>query len=373
LDVKEDIRTEGAILAGSATIEGGLVARQRMQVEGGYRYNPMKNHMYPPTLLGDDSPLVYQDIFDAKEAGVIGKLGDPAYDDTTHNNQDNAYHGRRAICYGTGDNNIADFTGARVNVPAGYDTLWVRVLSAQEDTSPQWTRFQACSLTAEGLKDQDYGIWVGGGRFNNRYCPDGSLADGGARYHEWLGIPVEPGKDVALLEHPGDEDGLWFSGLAFSKNPWHHTTQAANVYKNAYNGGEEITWVDQSWNHDILAKIPSGKTTTISVPVLPSGTDKLIYLIERNDNSNGAMHAGITITVEGEERKIERFSAGYQNPFARHWNSKWYQRYMAARIPKEFIPSDKRYIDVTIDMGYQTDPIYLREIGTHDLETPFLE
>ena len=65
---------------------------------------------------------------------------------------------------------------------------------------------------------------------------------------------------------------------------------------------------------------------------------------------------------------IERFRTTYDNPFARHFNSKIYSKYIAARIPKELINPDKRFIDVKIDMSTVNDGIhiYFREIGTHD-------
>jgi hypothetical protein len=79
------------------------------------------------------------------------------------------------------------------------------------------------------------------------------------------------------------------------------------------------------------------------------------------------MHTGIK--VEGQP--IERFMATYENPFARHWNSKFYNRYIAARIPASLIPSGRRWLSVIIDMSKQGENgIYFREIGTHDLDIP---
>jgi hypothetical protein len=62
--------------------------------------------------------------------------------------------------------------------------------------------------------------------------------------------------------------------------------------------------------------------------------------------------------------------ATYDNPFARHWNSKVNARYIAARIPSSLIPQDARFLDVKIDMSKQNMSIKFREIGTHDLDMP---
>ena len=101
-------------------------------------------------------------------------------------------------------------------------------------------------------------------------------------------------------------------------------------------------------------------------PVVPSGRDKLLYLIEHNNNWNGCMHTAITVNGQ----KIERFMATYDSPFARHWNSKIYERYIAARIAANLIPKDARWLSVRIDMSKQDYGIHFREIGTHDLDMP---
>ena len=105
----------------------------------------------------------------------------------------------------------------------------------------------------------------------------------------------------------------------------------------------------------------------LKVPVVSSGRDKLLYLIEHNSDWNGCMHTGITVG----DRPIERFLASYDNPFARHWNSKMYERYIAARIPAALIPAGARWLSVRIHMGNQNNNIHFREIGTHDLDIPW--
>jgi hypothetical protein len=318
--------------------------------------NPLRHRMYPA------DPLVYQDIFDAKAAGAIAKLGNPRYDETSYSVT--LWLERRLIKYGT--NNEADGNGALVTVPDGYDTVWVRVLG------DRWTVIHAYFLDGQ---QEDLGLWTGGYRGLNCYCPDGSLSDGcffvrdgGNRTaHQWVSIPVRRAGQLALIAKPTTTDEFWVSGLAFSKNPWANVTQSAVGYHWAVNGGNSVKWNTHDWNQDVLAEIVAKTAWELKVPVISSGRDKLLYLIEHNNNWNGCMHAGITVN----NQPIERFTATYDNPFARHWNSKTFERYIAARIPASLIPADARWLSVRIDMSKQGNSIAFREIGTHDLDTPW--
>ena len=310
----------------------------------------LRHHMYPA------EPIVYQNIFSAKDAGAIKKLGNPShYDDTTYRSRQ--WNDRLLIAYG--GNNETDGNGAEVTIPNGYNTVWVRVLGER------WTAIKAYFL--EGDRRQ-LGLWIGGWRSANCYCPDGSLTDSYHNIHQWLPIPAGRSGRLALVAKQRTESNFWISGLAFSKNPWAHAAQSAVVYYWASNGGNATKWETNgnNWNNDVLAYLPSKSNLELKVPVMPSGRDKLLYLIEHNNNWNGCMHN--SIEVNGTQ--IERLMATYDNPFARHWNSKFYERYIAARIPANLIRSNARHLNVKINMSTQNNHIYFREIGTHDLEVP---
>jgi hypothetical protein len=246
-----------------------------------------------------------------------------------------------------------------VIIPPGYDTVWVRVLGER------WTVVHAYFL--DGSKE-DLGLWPGGWRAANCYCPDGSLTDSYKAVHQWLSIPAGRAGELALTPKPNTGSNFWISGLAFSKNPWAHSVQSAVGYHWALNGGNGTYWEGNwhSWNSDSRSRINPKTNLELKVPVVPSGRDKVIYLIEHNDNWNGCMHTGITVNGQ----KIERFMATYDNPFARHWNSKLFERYIAARIPAHLILENARWLSVRIDMSTQDDGINFREIGTHDLDVP---
>jgi len=312
--------------------------------------NPLRNRMYPA------DPVVYQEIFDALTAGAIQKIGNPAYNDTAYKGQ-SLWNDRHIISFG--GNNEADGNGAVVTIPAGYDTVWVRVLGER------WNVIHAYFLD----NSSDLGLWTGGYRSANSYAPDGTLADGYAASHQWLPLPARGAGRLALISKPNTDKEFWISGLAFSKNPWAHAVQSAVGYHWAVNGGNATGWEKDghNWNSDLLAKIDPRTKWVLRVPVAPSGRDKLLYLIEHNSNWNGTMHTAIT--VEGQP--VERFMATYDNPFSRHWNSKLYERYIAARIPNQVIPANARYLNVVIDMTKQDSQINFREIGTHDLAVPW--
>ncbi|MCP3923907.1 MAG: hypothetical protein GY714_15115 [Desulfobacterales bacterium] len=308
--------------------------------------NVMVHRMYP------EDPLVYQNIFDAVKTKAIVKLGNARYDDKTHITK--LWHDFELICFGSNDDK--DDNGAEVNVPEGYNTVWVRVLG------DRWNAIKA--YFRDGEKEQ-LGIWTGGYRSGNCYCPDGSLADSHHDRHQWLPIPVGRSGKVALISKASTSKNMWFSGLAFSKNPWSHATQSAVGYHWAVNGGTKTKWGEkwENWKRDVLTKIEPKTNTELIVPFVSSGRDKLLYLVEHNNDWNGCMHR--SITVNG--KKIERFLSTYDNPFARHWNSKYFNRYIAARIPSKILPKTSGFLKVKIDMKKQNHGIHFREAGTHDL------
>jgi hypothetical protein len=308
--------------------------------------NEMVHRMYP------SNPTVYQNIFEAKDDGAITP-SDPlpqGYNDTDH--RTSLWNGFKIINFG--DNMKGH---AEINVPSGMNTIWVRVLG------DRWTPLQTQSTDGSWSNR-----WCGGHRDANCYCPDGSLSDANKDSHQWLPIPVgSSGNHKLRLNTTGCSSGeFWISGLAFSKNPWNHATQSAIGYHWAVNGGDGTSWNHDNWNGDILAHLKSNTELLLKVPVIPSDRDKLLYLVEHNSNWNGCSHKGITIN----NTPIERFTATYDNPFARHWNSKSYNRYIAARIPANLINDTDRHLDVKIDMRSQNSDLKFREIGTHDLDVP---
>lgn len=366
LRVTDNLIVDGKVGIGTTTPEATLEINGSIRAKNIHSTNPLQHRMYP------SEPIVYQDIFVAESKNAIAKLGNPTEYNNTSYTERNLWNGRPMICYG--NNHETDGKGAVVTIPEGYDTVWVRVLG------DRWNAISAYLLDKDNTKTRDLGIWTGGYRSANCYCPDGSLSDSYSNLHQWVPIPIGTNlpqlaagekRKLALISKPNTNSWFWVSGLAFSKNPWNHATQSGVGYHWKSNGGDATNWNTEKWNNDVLSLIPPNSNLELKVPVVPSGRDKLLYLVEHNSDWNGCMHNGITVNG----KSIERFIATYDNPFARHWNSKSYERYIAACIPADLIPNTNgftTYLSVKIDMRKQNDGnINFREMGTHDLETPW--
>lgn len=339
-------------------------------------FNPMQHRMYP------SDAIVYQDIFAAEEAKAIQKtanLPNASYDNRSYT-ANNLFHCFPMIRYGL---DKEDQGGALLTMPTGYDTVWIRLGHAV-----CWRNVKAQLSVDNGKTYQDLGNWMGGYRRSNRYCPDGSLSDSSDFDHEWLPIPVGKAGLVTLVHKRSGH--FWISGVGFSKNPWGHAPVSGGAFFMEDTGyivsEQKATWSSDNWNGDVYIFFDNLHTYDIQVPVVPSGRDKLLYLIEHNNNWNGCSHTELSIKVGNKFVPIERFLSTYDNPFARHWNSKLYQRYIAARIPANLVADalpvpqagdrTTQLLTVRIDLTKQSegngweDRLYFREIGTHDLEVP---
>jgi len=311
------------------------------------------NYMYKDSMI-------FQDVFNAMDSNVIRKIGNPAGWDQTSYAQ-NPWNGRRILRVGGGVNSNGN--GIVVAIPpGGYDVLWVRVLN------DRWTTFRASphQATSQANFQANFGqsvteVYAGGLRNLNEIAPDGGSTDGMWNVHKWMPIPVRDGATEYQLYTDQNSDG-WISGIAFGKNLWNHATNAAVAYLwklNPQTG--DMGWI-QSWNNDNIIYFPAGSTVEVSVPVVPSGKDKLLYLAEHNNNWTGTQHGNVY--VNGVQ--VERFRTSFNNPFAIHFNSKLYMRYMATRIPASMIQPGDRFLRLKIEMINSNQNLHVREMGTHD-------
>lgn len=347
--------------------DGDVEINGSLRVQHVQLSNPMRHRMYPA------NPEVYQDIFEARDRGKITPIDTPEnYNDTKHFT--NLWSKRRVICFGALDKRNR---GALIDIPPGYDTVWIRF------AGDLLYEFKADMI--DGAREK-LGYWTAGRRNATCYCPDGSLTDSYGWAHQWVAIPTRRSGKLRLVNEynahnnhqQGTVAGLWISGLAFSRNPWAHATQGAFGYIWASNDGTATGYnaPNDSGNRskgirgDIYSYLVEGIQTELRVPYVWSGRDKLLYFGLDNAGWNNTSHG--SITVNGTP--IERLLSTYDNPFARHWNSRFHDRYIAARIPAELIPKPTAdtppLLKVKIDRTLQDENIYFREIGTHDLEVP---
>jgi hypothetical protein len=302
--------------------------------------------MYPIT-----GAVIYQDIFEAKAKGAIVKTGSPSYDDTTYTAA-NPWSHRPIIKFGT--NSEPDSNGALVTIPAGFDTVWIRVLGDRWNAVHVWGLDHGAEL----------GLWVGGNRQGDPYCPDGSLSDGTNTTHEWLPIYVGFSGRIVLVSKPNTDKEFWLSGLAFTANPWAHAAQSGVAFVWGLNGGDTINW-EGVWGSDVDCSVSPQTRSRLMVPFVNSGRDKLLYVIGENNDPNRLAHDGVLVNGTN----VGRLRASFDNPFARHWNSKMYERYAAVIVPASLI-TKSGFATVQIDLGHQSENFKFREIGTHDLEVP---
>lgn len=326
--------------------------------------NRMRDRMYPAEPI-----KVYDEIFEAFNAGCIEKMGSPiGFNATSY--KDELWCGRHIIEFG--GNTESDGNGALVTMPSGTETLWVRVLG------DRWNTIQVTKR--DDTEPQLLGLFSGGLRSASAYSPDGSTTDGGTASpatngvtspvtaHQWVPIPVNGATKVGLVAKAVTDYQFWLSGLAFSKNPWGHAVQSAQGYRWQLNGGDEPLWSSNDWEGDVQAGLFAGSCLTLHVPVVPNGKDKLIYLVEADLPENRRV-AHTALKLEGQP--IERFLTTYDNPFARFWNSRTFETYAAAFVPNELIEG-QRFVKLTVDLTKQLRRgINFREIGSHDYDVPW--
>lgn len=304
------------------------------------------NHMYKEAV-------VHHDMADAKKAGIWVKSGNArAFNENSYIK--NLWHKRKMIRIGSQANTYLN--GIRVNVPQGYNVLWLRC------SNLHWGTFTATYISG-GAKS--LGIFSCGHRHLNEISPDGSAADTEWNAHKWMPIPLPLAFNGGhIYVHTARNADGWVSGIAFGKNLWGHARNSAVAYHWALNKGTGLGWTSHVWNNDNLANIHKGRVNVLTVPVYSNGKNKLVYCNEHNANWVGTMHKSVKVN----DKSIERFRTSYTNPFATHFNSKAYNRYMAAFIPATFIPAGATHIKLEIDMTEQDNNILIRECGTHDYE-----
>jgi hypothetical protein len=294
--------------------------------------------------------IIYHDIIEALEKNIISKIGNPSgWDENSW--RVNLWNKRKLLKIGTQDNAIGN--GITTTIPEGYDTLWLRVIN------DQWVTVKCNFLDG----DKDYiGNFASGKRNLNEYSPDGAAPDSAINVHMWIPIPAGRSGKVGIYSGRGGDS--WISGIAFGKNIWNHARNPALAYHWILNGGTETVWHSDKFFNDPLSHMPGGKAYDLKVPVVYSGKDKLVYIIEHNSDWTGTYHT--SVSVNGVN--IERFRTTYTNPFATHHNTKPWSRYIAARVPADLIKKEDRFITLRMDFTAQNpdNNFHFREIGTHD-------
>ena len=365
INVSDKIKTNNIAITGSLCV--GQDDNSSICVPSNDLFRMIKAYNLRDKMY-DSGAIIYQNIMDCLSSGVIAKSGNPtAWDSTSY--ASNMWNGLSILNIGNSSNVYPN--GLKVTFDNSltskgpFDdysrTLWIRCLNER------WITINLYDGSGQLL-----GSYSSGRRMSTQINPNGSGAENQYNVHAWFPIPISLPISSSFVLVAGVNTGdngsnCYISGIAFSKNPWNHAMNSALSYTWATNGGDTTLWNSNNWNNDILSQLDptsaSNKTYNLKVPVLFSPYDKLVYIVEHNNNWVGTMHK--KVTVNGTQ--IENFRTTYTNPFATHFNSKLYNRYLAARIPNSLIKSGDRFVTVSIDMtGANNGGIYFREIGTHD-------
>ena len=287
---------------------------------------------------------IYQNVYDAKTDGVIAKVGNPTYTESS------VWNGYNIIRYG--GNNQADGDGLLVTMPTDKDTLWLRFLGER------WNMVKVYDDAGN-----QFGNWAAGHRKNNRITPDGGMDDSHNDKHEWTPINVKghSGK-LYVISKTRTSGSFYISGVAFTDNPHGLTWVSAVGLHWAINGGNSLTWNNQSWNNDNLAQINDNTFWTMKIPVVENGKDKLFFINLYGSQWNEGGH--VAVYVNGTKLET-RLSEQWDNGFFRQRMSTLYNHMAAVKIPKNLIPTGATYLDVQIDRRTHVNNImYIREAGT---------
>jgi len=301
-----------------------------------------RNYMYKEAII-------YDNIITALEQGIVIKYGGPAgWDENSYRNN-NLWNAKTMLKIGEGA--VPNGNGMQTNIPGGYNVLWLRV------SNHVWSN---CKFSYLDGNKEELGFFTAGFRNLNEISPDGAASDSYSTVHIWFPVPVP--RAGSILVQSAVNSVTWITGIAFGKNLWNHAKNSAVGYHWKVNGGTDLAWSSHNWNNDNLALISARVNNVLIVPVVNNGKDKILYIIEHNNNWLGTMHS--TVKVNGVQ--VSRFRTSFQNPFAVNYNSKLYQRYIATIVPKELVNSN--FLNVEINMANQDNHIHFREVGTHDLE-----
>jgi hypothetical protein len=283
-----------------------------------------------------------------------------------------------------------------------YTVLWVQTLGER------WSTFRVYELDASapsrqrGIADTDTQYFkkyfhkhVAGYSNLNKISPDGSTHNEQWNLFEWTPVPIDLSGNTQrklIIGHMFKGNGdSWFSGFAFSTNPWNHYKCSAlelhwlvhnsNDNQNlngATSGGNIIMGGDWwNWNNEPLARFNDNGWIQFRIPFVHSGKDKIFYLVEHNNNwgpSNIRLDIQKNVNNISTYINLGNLYTSFNNPFATHFNSKIYQRYYGIRIPKEHLPPKdpmcNDFITLVIVLPSTNNGIHFREVGTHD-ESPF--
>jgi hypothetical protein len=283
-------------------------------------------------------------------------------------------------------------TGIEITIPkppannpnGDYSVLWIRC----SNSNAYWYTFKLYEYNAStDTIVKSFGKFADGFSQLNKISPDGSTHNTAWNTHQWIAIPFDLSGNTSrklVLSNfwSNNDNNPYINSMAFSINPWNHCKVAAVAIFWQVNNDDNsqgktdatagFSWETHDWNNEQLARFHGNNNFVFRIPFVNSGKDKIFYIVEHNNNWGPGI-AGLSIFKNNAGTEVENqlgnLYTSLDNPFARHHNSKMYQRYYGIVIPKDFLPTKGLTSDnfiklrITIPGGQN---LYFREVGTHD-------
>jgi hypothetical protein len=297
-----------------------------------------------------------------------------------------------------------DGSGIEITVPSptgdmteDFTVLWLQVLNDDNGAltpGARWSTFKVYDYTNPS-SIRSFGKHVAGGNKLDNISPDGSTSNVQYDKFSWWPVPIDLSGNITrklmISTFYSDVIGsTFYSGVAFSTNPWNHCQVNAKSLLWQVNAldatGRDISgivatpqstvnWEADYWNGRQFMTFKSDTTTEFRIPFVNSQKDKIFYIIEHNNNWGPAISYLEIKTISGSWIKIGNLYTTFDNPFARHNNSKIFNRYYGIVIPKAHLPikgtSNDNFIILRLTIPKNDgNGLYIREVGTHDV-SPF--
>lgn len=296
--------------------------------------------------------IIYDDIFEAYSNGIVTKYKNPKTFNITQY-ADATFGGKNMIQFG-GNVETLETGGATIVIPSKFSVLWLHIPTS---------RITAFNVYYEKNLEL-IGTFTCGHSNYNTMAPDGGPENSFYQDHMWLPIAIQNGGNIIITSSSPTDNGLWLSGIAFSTNPFNHASITSISFGFGLNNSKKIQWVGRTNYGTAISMIPNNVITNLYVPIVFSGFDKLLYFVFC-DQTNGTYDRCAITSVSANDVKIERFRSTYNNPFNQH-HKRRYTKYFAAKIPKELIKQNAKFIKISFDLTKQNIGLPISEIGTHD-------
>lgn len=331
--------------------------------------SPIINYMYLPTqciIWSNLKSYINNDI----------KTVNTTFDMTYNNSKWPANDQNSKFIYSTTTKSTRESnnTGIEITIPQppsgsnyDYNVLWVQTTNNMWQTFKVFTRNPYTS----------YGKYAVGLEKLNNISPDGAIHNERWDYFVWYPVPFKMSADRKIMINNFRSGGeCWYSGFAFSTNPWNHCKLSAlsihwqtnkDIEGDIDNTNPAITWHSDIWNNQPLAKFNSNTEPEFKIPFVNSGNDKVFYIIEHNNSwGPGIINVSIQNSDGTNYTSLGGLYDSFNNPFARHHNSVNFQRYLGVIIPNNLLPSNINFITIKLSIPYELIGFHFREVGTHD-------